>query len=236
MNQGDVEELGEGNVPETNKGALYSGNAANQGEDRRVRRTKKQLKNALIELIAERGYDGVSVQEILDRADVGRTSFYTYFRSKEDLLLRSLDDLGSLFDNPPDEAKKGEKVGISPHNTKGVPKTIGGTADFSHFLFLHLEENRRLARILLGRGGIPIVREHIRKQFLEYFKNRLQRNDSNRITPFEREGTAIFASGALLSLILWWLDMDRPATPAKMGELFERLMWGQQQEGQGSIQ
>lgn len=63
--------------------------------DRRVLRTKRALRSALLEVIVERGYDAVSVQAIADRADVGRATFYTHYADKEDLLLGSLDPLAA---------------------------------------------------------------------------------------------------------------------------------------------
>ena len=54
--------------------------------DRRVRRTRRRLKEALLGLIQERPYEAVTVQNIIDRADVGRSTFYSHFRSKEELL------------------------------------------------------------------------------------------------------------------------------------------------------
>ncbi|MGW0357525.1 MULTISPECIES: TetR/AcrR family transcriptional regulator [Nocardia] len=57
--------------------------------DRRVRRTRSTLHRALIELMIERPYDRITVQDILDRADVGRSTFYAHFRSKDDLLVVS---------------------------------------------------------------------------------------------------------------------------------------------------
>ncbi|MDO3650831.1 TetR/AcrR family transcriptional regulator [Nocardia mangyaensis] len=55
--------------------------------DRRVRRTRDHLHRALIELMIERGYDRVTVSDIIDRADVGRSTFYAHYRDKDDLLL-----------------------------------------------------------------------------------------------------------------------------------------------------
>ncbi|WP_063050290.1 TetR/AcrR family transcriptional regulator [Nocardia arthritidis] len=60
--------------------------------DRRVRRTRALLHQALIELMIERAYDRITVRDILDRADVGRSTFYAHYRDKDDLLLRSSTD------------------------------------------------------------------------------------------------------------------------------------------------
>ncbi|MEV6277112.1 TetR/AcrR family transcriptional regulator [Nocardia sp. NPDC051832] len=61
----------------------------NESVDRRVRRTRQLLHRALIELMLERGYDRITVRDILERADVGRSTFYTHFRDKDDLLVVS---------------------------------------------------------------------------------------------------------------------------------------------------
>ncbi|MFC9893341.1 TetR/AcrR family transcriptional regulator [Nocardia sp. NPDC127579] len=69
--------------------------------DRRVRRTRQQLHQALVELMIERGYDRITVRDILERADVGRSTFYAHFRDKDDLLVvSSTEFLRSALDAP----------------------------------------------------------------------------------------------------------------------------------------
>ena len=65
--------------------------------DRRVQKTRKLLQDALIELVAEKGYEAVSIQELLDRANVGRSTFYAHFQGKDQLLHSILDRLDELF-------------------------------------------------------------------------------------------------------------------------------------------
>src|SRR6266705_7027751 len=62
-------------------------------EDRRVRRTRESLHDALISLALEKNYDSITVQEILDRADVGRSTFYVHFSDKNELLISEMDNL-----------------------------------------------------------------------------------------------------------------------------------------------
>src|SRR5215813_1391152 len=66
--------------------------------DRRVQKTRKLLQDALIELVAEKGYESVSIREILDRANVGRSTFYAHFQDKDQLLHSILDRLDELFE------------------------------------------------------------------------------------------------------------------------------------------
>lgn len=64
-----------------------------RNSDRRVRRTRKLLHSAFLELVIEKGYDKITIQDILDRADVGRSTFYVHFRDKEALLTASFDNM-----------------------------------------------------------------------------------------------------------------------------------------------
>src|SRR4051794_18002624 len=66
--------------------------------DRRVQKTRKLLQEALIELISTEGYEAVTVQAILDRANVGRSTFYAHFQDKEQLLHSCFDSLNALFE------------------------------------------------------------------------------------------------------------------------------------------
>jgi AcrR family transcriptional regulator len=69
--------------------------------DRRVQRTRELLKNALMQLIDEKGYDAVTIQDVADRANVGRTTFYSHYQSKDDLLLDHYADFAShLIEEP----------------------------------------------------------------------------------------------------------------------------------------
>lgn len=65
--------------------------------DRRVLRTRDTLGDALVELIKEKPFDDITVQEVLDRAGVGRSTFYTHYKDKEDLLLSDVEDFFKLF-------------------------------------------------------------------------------------------------------------------------------------------
>jgi AcrR family transcriptional regulator len=65
--------------------------------DRRVERTRELLQKALIELIAERGYDAITIQDIVDRANIGRTTFYLHYNSKDELFMSCHEDIVSKF-------------------------------------------------------------------------------------------------------------------------------------------
>ena len=63
-----------------------------KGNDRRVQRTHQLLRGALVALIQEKGFEALTVQDIIDRANVGRATFYAHFDNKEDLLVSGLEE------------------------------------------------------------------------------------------------------------------------------------------------
>ncbi len=65
--------------------------------DRRVQRTQALLQDALLALIEEKGYAAITVQDILDRANLGRSTFYMHYRDKDDLLVSGFEQLKDLF-------------------------------------------------------------------------------------------------------------------------------------------
>jgi len=64
-----------------------------QTKDRRIQKTQRALREALTSLIGEKPYDDIAVKEILDRANVGRSTFYMHFRDKDELLLSGIHDI-----------------------------------------------------------------------------------------------------------------------------------------------
>lgn len=189
----------------TNNRLVKSGNRADKGEDRRIRRTKYLLKKAVIELVLEQGFENIRVQDIIERADVGRTSFYAHFKSKEDLLLKNLDDLEDLF------YSEDEKE----YNT---------AKDFSLMMFRHLKDNWRLAKALMGNKRMPIVRNYVQKIITKYYKKRYREEFPPAATDLEVEAAAILSAGALMSLTLWWLSMKKPLAPEEMHEMFRKSL------------
>ena len=81
-------------------------NSADRGavsRDRRVRRTRKLLHDAFLELVIEKGYEKITIQDILDRADVGRSTFYVHYRDKEALLTASFDGMRDQLESELEE-------------------------------------------------------------------------------------------------------------------------------------
>lgn len=166
--------------------------------DRRVRRTKRRLKEALLELIEERDYDGITVQDIADRADVGRSTFYSHYGSKEDLLFSGFDRwLLSLTEAAPTRGASSEaaptpastSIGGPPATaTRTMPSETGPDAPdpvptapfrapfrFSLPLLRHIRSQRRFFLATIVSGSNPRVRRKTTALMVEMARRELER-------------------------------------------------------------
>lgn len=176
--------------------------------DRRVARTHRLLAEALIELVLERGYDRVTVQNILDRADVGRSTFYAHFRDKQDLLLSCFDGLRADLRREIDTAAPDGEL-----RDAGRPSLV---------LFAHAYQHRRVWQALCGRSGGTVVHGHLHELIRASLSTYLgTRPETAR--PVPPEAVAEFATSALLGLLTWWVGQDFPYPPSQMARTYGLL-------------
>ena len=177
--------------------------------DRRVRRTRANLTDAFIGLVLERGYDRVTVQDILDRADVGRSTFYSHFRDKESLLLSCFgglrDDLGAAL------------AGMAA--TAATPDPRAPTLA----LFEHAYRNRRMYRALCGRSGGAIVQRHLHALVAGALRAHLQPHVAAAGSRVPADAMAEFYTSALLGMLVWWVGQDFPHGPDHIASLYGQL-------------
>lgn len=183
-------------------------------EDRRVRRTKKLLKSALIELILEWGYDAITVQDILDRADVGRSTFYAHFNSKDDLLIGDAPYVHLGFEDLRE---------MDGQTVDGELVVIPSFLD----MFKHVAEQKQLFRAMVGGEGINLVQRivlaHLRTTFEDRF-NWLA--EQGRPLPQPAPVLATFLTGGFMSLLVWWLDEGLVYPPEALNEMFMQMANG----------
>lgn len=180
--------------------------------DRRVRRTRELLRSALTSLILENGYERVTVQDICDRADVGRSTFYAHFRDKEELLLSGFDDL-----------RKELRGAFADHERRTAAGDTSSGAWAALAVIQHVAEYRAVSSMLGSRGSAVAI-ARLRRLLSELLRDHLQMQlDPATRTQVPMEVTVQFAVASLLGLIDWWLDHDRPYSPEQLEELYRRL-------------
>jgi AcrR family transcriptional regulator len=172
--------------------------------DRRVQRTRRALREAMVALILERGWDGFGVQELCDRADVARSTFYVHFADKEELVGGSFDDLRRFIRS---QAAAGDEPARPLAFTRG--------------LIEHGHEQRRLFLALVGKRSGLFVQRKFRELVLD-----LVREDLEAALPAgpRRPAVVAFVGGALLELLTWSLETRSPPTPAETETLFRELV------------
>ena len=181
-------------------------------EDRRIGRTRRMMHEALMALIVEKGYEAVTVQDILDRADVGRSTFYSHFRQKDDLLLAGFDHLRLLFEQQQQSLMAARKGMKEP--------------DFNLILefFRHAEQHHKLYKAMVGKQSGEMILRYVRQYLVSELKEPLVALMKRRKAPHVPVEVAVhWLVSSLLSLITWWLDNNMPYSVEKMDEMFRQL-------------
>lgn len=176
--------------------------------DRRVRRTQEALGDALVALLHERTFEEITVQALLDRAQVSRSTFYEHFLDKEDLFLGDVEDFweltSSLLERRGDEAAR-----LAPVKE----------------LFAHVRDAQGFVAALRASGKLSEVLELGQGHLARSIEARLVARDARRVPSSPETAAAASAlAGALLSLLTWWIDRGMAASPEEMDALFHRLV------------
>jgi AcrR family transcriptional regulator len=177
--------------------------------DARVRRTRLQLGTALLNLIIEKPINDVTVQDILDRSGVGRSTFYLHYRDKDDLLVSQLETFLETISNSLSDRKD------KSHRVMPVAE-----------LFAHIGNQNKLYRVLSDSGHLKDFFELAEGYFARGIERRL--TESGRLAKIPQRELAARASalsGSLLSLLRWWLDRGEKESPQEMDQMFHRMVW-----------
>ena len=177
--------------------------------DTRTARTRNRLGDALIALIQERPFDEITVQQVLDRAQIGRSTFYLHYRDKNDLFMSDVEEFLEHFSNLLlKRAEKSDRV-----------------APISEF-FAHVASARQLYDAFVRSGRIHDFSDLAREHFARSIDKRLkQLPRAAALAGDLRSAMAYSAAGSMLSLLQWWLDRGMKQTPEAMDKTFHRIVW-----------
>ncbi len=178
--------------------------------DRRIQRTRQLLQDALIALLLEKGYDKITVQDIIDRANVGRSTFYAHYLDKDDLMESSVEKL------------KEELEVHFPSSGHADPQNMMMP---SLALFQHTQQQHHLYKAMIGGSGIEIVANAIREGLTAHARAHFEsaeRAGKRLVIPMDALVTHL--AGSLQTLLKWWLDNDMPYPPERMNEIYIQLV------------
>ncbi len=179
-------------------------------QDRRVSRTRRQLRSALMTLIIEKGYDAVTIEDITERADLGRTTFYLHYKDKEELLLESIENTArELYEQvvaaAPPAAERSREAGLHAID----------------IVFQHAGANSIFYQIILQGGAARKVRSYILAFLSEavrpYFESEQALPASVQVPLAVL--SSYFAT-SLLGFMTWWLETKAPYSPEQASKFF----------------
>lgn len=173
--------------------------------DRRKQRTRQALSEALVSLMVEKRYDKITVQDIIDRANVGRSTFYAHYRDKEDLLVSGVTEMftSNLVDN-----RAGD------HSLIAVRELFG-----------HVQENQHLYEALSWGRGVELLYQHGQVSLSARLEEELQSwLPEGQAWAVPLPVLSTYVSSTLVTLLRWWLDHKMPYTPEEMDGMFQQLI------------
>jgi AcrR family transcriptional regulator len=180
--------------------------------DRRVQKTQRLLREALGSLVLEKVYDAISVKEILDRANVGRSTFYMHFRDKDELLVSGIHEM------------------LHPLRSKEPPSPARGSEAiiwFSLPIFEHIYQHRRTGKSKIGTKGRAIIHEHLRKVLVELIADDVKKYfQSRRKAAGCRSPDLLvqYVASTFILVLNWWLENRAPLPPKEADGLFRSLI------------
>jgi AcrR family transcriptional regulator len=177
--------------------------------DARASRTRNRLGMAFLELIHQRPIEDITVQDVLDRASVGRSTFYLHFRDKNDLLLSQLEQFGEYM-----------STFLSVQKEKSL--RVAPVAE----MFAHVDQQKKLYRILGDADRLNDFFDLAHEYFARGIEQRLiETGRVSKLSKPELAARANALAGSLLSLLRWWMDRIEKEPAAAMDEMFHRMVW-----------
>jgi AcrR family transcriptional regulator len=175
--------------------------------DRRSRRSRRLIVDALLALMLEKRFDRITVQEIIERADVGRSTFYAQFRNKEDVLQGEIERVfGQLHER--------HAAATAEPADRLLP---------SLELFRHVQETKPLYPALVRGLALDPHYQAVQRSLRDAVAQQLALTAGSRELAVPAEIVADYLAGAFLTLVHWWLEQGATHSPEQMAAYFQQL-------------
>ena len=181
---------------------------------KRKARTRELLKQCTMELLLEKNYTDLTIQDITDRADLARGTFYVHFSDKEDitwtLLREGIDALGQEV--------------LSEYTEESYPRRKYLSL---MRMFEFAQQNRDLLRVMLGDKGHPAFTKRIQDYLCVFLERGLVDGvfQAAVVTDIPMKFAAQFMTGAMVRVMLWSIEDDVDYTPAQMAKYFYEVIY-----------
>ncbi|MBA2395430.1 MAG: TetR/AcrR family transcriptional regulator [Ktedonobacteraceae bacterium] len=181
-------------------------------QDRRSQRTRHMVTSAMLELLFERHYDTITIQNILDRAGIGRSTFYTHYFDKEDVLTGIAEQMLETFSEQ--FSHRNVEQGIIP----------------ALELFQHVQQNYQYFQAMMRGNAGEVLWEAAQATLSTSIEQTLTTYGGKTSPSIPWDVTSQYLAGSFLHLMKWWLKAVMPYSPAQMERIFQQLalpgVWG----------
>lgn len=178
-------------------------------EDRRTRRTRQLLRDALLQLLREKRYEEISVQDIVERADVARSTFYVHYIDKDDLLVGKWGAFASNL---------GHQAALIVHEKKNNESIYPTRAWFQH-----IQVQDPILKIIARDSAMDLAMKTLHGILRGDIQARVQKQLPDD-GPIPSSLVVDMMAIALMTLIQWWVKHDMPYSPERMDAIFQQLV------------
>jgi AcrR family transcriptional regulator len=179
--------------------------------DRRIQRTRQLLRDALLALIAEKGYDQITVQDVTDQANVARTTFYLHYKDIDDLLFSSMADMyEELFEQ---WHKRTPSILDPGANPQGDVEDFHHVAQYAQFYKVMMSENGSMKFMVRVQRYLTYGMEQALRRYLP----------EGHEPAIPLDALAAMLAGVEIGVMMWWIENDMPYTPEAMSRLCDRF-------------
>ena len=183
--------------------------AGGHAKDTRVRRTQRRLHEAIASLIHEKSYPAIVVNEILERADVGRSAFYAHFPNKDALLASGIEQM--LHATPP----------------RALPSSVGRFAEalrFSFPVFEYIGQCRHAREAKMGIKARHIVHQHLHRVLVERIRDDVGQGFSDKRASMPADLASEYIVTTFILVLNWWVESRSQLSAREVDDMFLALV------------
>ncbi len=184
--------------------------------ERRRQQTRKQLIETTLALVLEKGYDTITIQDITDRADLGRGTFYIHFKDKADVVWAAIQDM----------MRGMEKEGHRQFDP-GMPQVEYYAL---RTIFRHAQNNRDLYRVVFGGRGSAMLADRVQDLLAEILLHDILRAPGGVRREFDipPDMLAQMLTGLITRILYWWLESPKKYSAEEMAGFTYEVLYRRQ--------
>lgn len=180
--------------------------------DRRVPRTRAMLQQGFCTLLRRKRYEAITINDICNAANVGRSTFYAHYKSKDDLKRDGLE-----------ESLHGDLIQRQKAAPKNPAELRAASLEFSLGVFEHARDHLEHYRTLVGGRGGAVALAKVRQMVTRLVREELAAMSSWDSDEVAQEVAVQYVVGAYMTLLTWWLDTGAKLPPQRIDAIFRRL-------------